>query len=816
MSFLFPAMLWGALVIGVPIIIYLINRRRFQRRVWAAMEFLLRALKKNRRRLQLENLLLLLLRVAALLLLAVAMARPYLRNTAIGLLSEKNDNWIFALDTSYSMGFKDGPRSLFDRARESITAMVQDLVKKGDRLAIATLDADPQVVLGPTWVTESNRPELLRDLAEVPLTPRSVDLTQSLVVLRDLAARFEPSGEKAALQPKKIILFSDFQRRDWLGDDGRPRDPAAQPLIKEIQDAGGEFKLGRLNDSDHSDRNLSLLDLSVSPEVVAKDVWVELHATIRNWSKEDFDSVELKFHIDGQEEAGLVLRVPAGETVNAPAVPFRFTEAGYHSVVAEVRSDGLWADNRRYLAVRVREEAGILLVDGEPGGGPRDRETLYLLAALSPDSSEAPAAAEGRLTPYKPLVKSDHQLEELDLRDQVCVVLANVSELPDRFQRELEAYVRDGGALMVFLGKNVSPLYYNQELFRQGQGLLPLKLDEVRGDARSSFHLVPGESDHPLVRYFDERRDVTSIFQDLVEFRQFYRAVAVSSPPGPPEGAAASSAKPGGPPEGAAATAPASTPGKAKGPDPARLRIPFRLSDPEGSPAVFDAGFGHGRTLWIASTADTEWNDLPKWPDFVAFLYQAIPYLVRFGETRINLSVGEPFRQVFEAADYAQEVTLIPPGADFSSRPLGESAGSIQKAMTKLEGENRFMVSHEETAVPGIYELRLRSLPGGSPAPLPEGSPAAARPSVRQSRQFFAVNLDPREGDLRALSPGELKEHFPSLKAQVFDAARELREIGQKKSLARGTELWRAVLWGALGLLLLETALAQLFGRNQR
>src|SRR5262245_8965260 len=155
MGFLHPAMLWGSLLVAVPINIYLINRRRYQRRPWAAMEFLLRALKKNRRRLQVENLLLLLLRVAVLLFLALALARPFLRKASLTALSEKEENWIFAIDTSYSMGQKEGARSLFDRARESVALMVQDLVKPRDRVAIITMDDSPQVVLPPTAVTDS-------------------------------------------------------------------------------------------------------------------------------------------------------------------------------------------------------------------------------------------------------------------------------------------------------------------------------------------------------------------------------------------------------------------------------------------------------------------------------------------------------------------------------------------------------------------------------------------------------------------------------------------------------------------------------------
>src|SRR3712207_4798409 len=49
-------------LISVPIIIHLINRMRYRRVRWAAMEFLLKAQKRNRRRLIIEQLLLLALR----------------------------------------------------------------------------------------------------------------------------------------------------------------------------------------------------------------------------------------------------------------------------------------------------------------------------------------------------------------------------------------------------------------------------------------------------------------------------------------------------------------------------------------------------------------------------------------------------------------------------------------------------------------------------------------------------------------------------------------------------------------------------------
>ena len=57
--FLNPWMLLGAAAIASPILIHLLNKRRFKIVEWAAMDFLFQADKKNRKRVQLENFILL-------------------------------------------------------------------------------------------------------------------------------------------------------------------------------------------------------------------------------------------------------------------------------------------------------------------------------------------------------------------------------------------------------------------------------------------------------------------------------------------------------------------------------------------------------------------------------------------------------------------------------------------------------------------------------------------------------------------------------------------------------------------------------------
>src|SRR5262245_44998278 len=74
--FMNPITMWvGLALVSTPIIIHLINRMRFRRVKWAAMEFLLKAQKRMRRRKILEQLILLLLRCLMVFFVGMLFAR---------------------------------------------------------------------------------------------------------------------------------------------------------------------------------------------------------------------------------------------------------------------------------------------------------------------------------------------------------------------------------------------------------------------------------------------------------------------------------------------------------------------------------------------------------------------------------------------------------------------------------------------------------------------------------------------------------------------------------------------------------------------
>src|SRR5437016_10432266 len=100
--FLHPAnVAVGGALIASPIIIHLINLMRFKRIRWAAMEFLLKSQKRNRRRLIIEQLILLMLRCLLVLLAGLLVARFY--GDELGITSSSGTTHVVMLDDSLSM-----------------------------------------------------------------------------------------------------------------------------------------------------------------------------------------------------------------------------------------------------------------------------------------------------------------------------------------------------------------------------------------------------------------------------------------------------------------------------------------------------------------------------------------------------------------------------------------------------------------------------------------------------------------------------------------------------------------------------------------
>src|SRR5258708_5622353 len=117
----------GAVCAAGPVIIHLLNRRRYRVVQWAAMDFLRQAMKRNRRILRIRDLLLLILRTAAVLLFGAALARPYFARRQEQFDDRQPLHAVIVIDNSLSMAYESLEGSLLDKAKDRARELIERL-----------------------------------------------------------------------------------------------------------------------------------------------------------------------------------------------------------------------------------------------------------------------------------------------------------------------------------------------------------------------------------------------------------------------------------------------------------------------------------------------------------------------------------------------------------------------------------------------------------------------------------------------------------------------------------------------------------------
>src|SRR4051812_3761942 len=155
MVFVFPILLGGLVLAGVPVLLHLIVRHKPKTLPFPAFRFLVQKRHSNVRKLRLRQLLLLALRVLLIAALALALARPRLFQQGLGFSSERPVAAVLVFDTSASMDYRssDGVSRLEDAKKRGLELL--DELPEGSRVAVLD-SADPTTTAKDPWESPAN------------------------------------------------------------------------------------------------------------------------------------------------------------------------------------------------------------------------------------------------------------------------------------------------------------------------------------------------------------------------------------------------------------------------------------------------------------------------------------------------------------------------------------------------------------------------------------------------------------------------------------------------------------------------------------
>ncbi len=485
--FVHPGFAWSltaAALVAAPIIIHLLNRLRYRRVRFAAMEFLLASEKRNKRRILLEQLLLLAARVAIILLAILLIGRFTADAGMLNLFQEAKAHHIVLLDDSGSMGDRAGEASAFDRAKE----VVQRLASEGanqtgtQKFTLLLLSRPTETVAGLSErnIDQSLLTDLTAYLDDLPCTYRRLSLADGLAVAK---ARLVDDQSAA----KFLHVLSDFREADWL------EDQSAVATLQELDRAEVTINLVRSVTEGHD--NLAITRLTGDLQAAARGVPVAFQVEVTNTGPRVAENVRLAVSADG-------VRLPL--TVEFPAIPAGqaitqdfytvFEQADRHSLSVSLEPDALEQDDTRYLALDVPPEIPVLVIDGTP----ERIQGMYVVDAISD------AVGQNRvLTGVAAVLEGPDYLRKFPLDAYQSILMINVPQIPEDGVVALERYVAGGGGVAWFLGDLVQTDFYNARLYQEGEGLFPVRLAPTystlpHDPQRREADLLAG--DHPLLR----------------------------------------------------------------------------------------------------------------------------------------------------------------------------------------------------------------------------------------------------------------------------------------------------------------------------
>ena len=490
MSFLFPSLLWIGLPLAVvPILIHLINLRRQRRVRWAAMQFLLESQRRNKRWIFLKQLLLLLARVAVVVLLVLTLAHLVVRNEWLRLLGTGTTHHIVLLDDSYSMSDHWENTSAMAEGKRAVEAIVDQAYAHRDTQLVTLLRFSEAARLSAA------QPEVFAQRVDDSFRSRLETL------LAGWQASQTDAGPAEALKAvPRLPLASDEQTLIvyLVTDFGRQFESATE-IRKLLEDLGQEVAQIHLVRCVRETRpNLEITALAPESGVRAAGVEMWMNVTVANYGDAAARGVTVQLEQDGDALPALVMEdiPPRDEVTHKFRVQFAGT--GAHWLAASLGSDAVEVDNRRYFATQLPAARPVLIIDGSPDG----QGAHELSLALDPGGNTR--------TGWAPHVEPPTFLRDpVRLAEQAAVCLIDLPRLDDDELANLETYVYEGGGVALFVGADADRNFYNERLYRRGEGLMPVPIKrptQLLDDLQEAAPDVE-VTDHPLFRVLAGRRN---------------------------------------------------------------------------------------------------------------------------------------------------------------------------------------------------------------------------------------------------------------------------------------------------------------------
>ncbi|MEM1354035.1 MAG: BatA and WFA domain-containing protein [Planctomycetota bacterium] len=416
-----PWMLLGALLVSLPVIAHLLNRKASRRLVFPDLA-LLRACSASQSSLfKLRRWIVLILRALAVLLIVLAFAQPlWSDQPGAAAQGDRGSAVVMLVDRSLSVGTQGGGVLGVEATRAQADQVLAEMVSGVELANVVYADANPSAAL-PSMTTNLN--VLRQELDRLEVTPQRADLASALGLAGSLL--HEQTGGAGG----QLVVVSDLQQTNWQDLD--------------LQAASGKLPDGVtvtvVPPATPQAENTSLSDLRVEPATPVTHQPVTLRAKLNNFADSQ-RVVNLTLRIDGRQVESRSITLEPWQQREL-ALSHRFESVGDHRVEVSINEDALDGDNAAYLAVRVYERVPVVIIgDNHPNESGTD--TYFLSRAVAPRGGQNDAHEVRYVTSQEPVAGQ--------FDGAAAVLIGGSKQLDGSLLTALRQHLEAGGGVVLF------------------------------------------------------------------------------------------------------------------------------------------------------------------------------------------------------------------------------------------------------------------------------------------------------------------------------------------------------------------------------
>lgn len=481
MTFINPYFLFGLFAVAIPILLHLFNLQKVRKMEFSTLMFLKEIQKSKLRKIRIKQILLLLLRILIIVFLVLAFSNPVYKGYLSGNNPDIRKCGIFILDNSFSMGVKDEKGSSYEQAKNSIKNILT-LYGANDKIFLITSSHLKSFEKGEIKDAQS----MLDSIKNLELTSVRFEQANLMNYVNEITAKHNsPLYE--------VFILSDNQKNNFSKENINGKLFAGD---------NKEVHFYNIDIGKRTANNISIEKVELKSKILESNRDIKVSVILKNHNKFNSLNKQVNLFIDDKKVAEAVIDMASLERKEI-ILTFKPGHTGSSSGYLELLQpdffeDEVINDNKYYFTYFIPEKINAGLIG--------ENESGFKYIKLAIESAEKMNNSENKIFSLNSYPYISESVKNNDM-----LIVSGKNNFTDSETGILSDYLKQGGGVLIFPGKNINTESYNLLLSKINSFRLE-SISRLNQDSSEERKFEKIDFEHPIFygAFKNEELSITS------------------------------------------------------------------------------------------------------------------------------------------------------------------------------------------------------------------------------------------------------------------------------------------------------------------